>query len=67
MSEDERSSVLDPHRFRRDRRGMVKFRINLSAEEADTIEQGAGGVPLPAFMRSAILDRARDNISRQAG
>lgn len=74
MSEDEQSSVPDPHRFRRDRRGMVKFRINLSAEEADIIEQGAmldpaipGGVSLPSFMRTAILDRARTNISRHAG
>lgn len=74
MSQDEQSSVSDAHRFRRDRRGMVKFRINLSAEEADIIEQGAmldraipGGVSLPSFMRTAILDRARANISRDAG
>lgn len=50
---------FNPHFFRREKDRSVKLRLNLSAEEADLIEEAAGDTPLLLYIHRVLNDRAR--------
>lgn len=55
----------DAHFFRRDKRGSVKLRMNLSPEEATLIEEAADGTPLMVYIHRVLIDRAKYHIKRR--
>lgn len=56
------SGALEPHRFRRDPRGMVKLRLNLTSAEADLIEAAANGTPVMPFLRHSLIRQAEQDL-----
>lgn len=57
--------ALEPHRFRRDSKGMVKLRLNLTSAEADLIEAAADGTPVMSFLRHSLIRQAQRDIQER--
>lgn len=52
----------DERYFRRDKRGMVKLRMNLSPEEATLIEEAADGTPLMVYIHRTLISQSKRHI-----
>lgn len=62
--EERPPTKFNPNFFRRQPDGSVKLRLNLTSEEADLIELGAGKTPLLLYIHRVLQERAKFHISK---